>query len=290
MAMALVSTALPSAATALDGSTTRPTERSRPTASEADRPVAAGRPSFLAFEWAAAAADARAAARERAEQARAAAQAKAAKARALAAAKAAKAKAEAERRAAQARARAQATARARAEAARARSATAAKAKGEARTRVVTRSGSAQQARSTRTVTSSGSYRGRNHFSYPALGIDQSVSWFPCSRSREPDNLVYRWGCAGSNNVYLLAHAWGKFSSLNRAYYGGRLRAGQLVAYADAGGRTRYYRLAWWKTTLPLASSSWAWASQSRSALTLQTCVGANSEYRLFVRFYEVARP
>jgi hypothetical protein len=134
------------------------------------------------------------------------------------------------------------------------------------------------------------YRGKNRFWYPKLGINQSVYWFPCSRSREPDNLVYRWGCAGANNVYLMAHAWGKFSALNRAYYNHTLRAGQLVVYADGNGRTHYYRLAWWKTARPTTSASWAWAAQSRSALTLQTCIGANSEYRLFVRFYEVAKP
>ncbi|HEV8323837.1 MAG TPA: hypothetical protein VG389_19630, partial [Myxococcota bacterium] len=76
-----------------------------------------------------------------------------------------------------------------------------------------------------------SYGGRNRMWYPALGMSYSVSWFPCSRSRAPDNYVYRWGCAGSNNVYLMAHAWGKFNPLYRAYYGGRLARGQLLVYA-----------------------------------------------------------
>ena len=134
------------------------------------------------------------------------------------------------------------------------------------------------------------YQGQNHFWYPALGIDHSVAWFPCSRSRPPDSLLYRWGCAGSGNVYLLAHAWSWFAPLNRAYYAGTLEPGQLVAYADPDGRTRFYRLAWWKVWQPLPSASWAWASQSRSSLTLQTCVGANSELRLFVRYHEVASP
>jgi hypothetical protein len=134
---------------------------------------------------------------------------------------------------------------------------------------------------------SGSFRGRNRMWYPALGISYSVSWFPCSRSRAPDNYVYRWGCAGSNNVYLMGHAWGKFSPLYRAYYSGRLSRGQLLVYADNSGRVHRYRLSWWRTYPPLTSASWAWASLSRSSATLQTCVGPNSSLRLFVRFVEV---
>jgi hypothetical protein len=149
---------------------------------------------------------------------------------------------------------------------------------------------AQAAAAERARREAARYTGRNHFWYPALRIDRPVDWFPCERKRAPDSPVYRWGCAGGNNVYLLAHAWSWFKPLNRAYYAGTLAAGQLVAYADANGRTRFYRLDWWKTWRPLPSAKWAWASQSRSSLTLQTCVGANSELRLFVRFHEVAAP
>jgi hypothetical protein len=132
-----------------------------------------------------------------------------------------------------------------------------------------------------------SYSGRNRMWYPALGMSYSVSWFPCSRSRAPDNYVYRWGCAGSNNVYLMGHAWGKFNPLYRAYYGGRLARGQLLVYADNSGRIHRFHLSWWRTYPPLTSASWAWAAQSRSSATLQTCVGPNSSLRLFVRFVEV---
>jgi hypothetical protein len=181
-------------------------------------------------------------------------------------------------------------------AAEAAAAAAAKAQAEAQARAAAAAeAAASAARSASQTTAAAkpqapSYRGRNRFWYPNLGISQPVYWFPCSRSRAPDNLVYRWGCAGSNNVYLMAHAWGKFNALNRAYTGGRLRAGQLVVYADGNGRVHYYRLDWWKTARPTTSASWAWAAQSRSSLTLQTCIGANSEYRLFVRFHEVSRP
>jgi hypothetical protein len=169
-------------------------------------------------------------------------------------------------------------------AAKARAAAAAKAQATARTQERQRAAAAARAASA--TVRGGSYGGRNRMWYPALGISQSVSWFPCSRSRAPDNYVYRWGCAGSNNVYLMAHAWGKFNPLYRAYYSGRLARGQLLVYADNSGRVHRYRLSWWRTYPPLTSASWAWASLARSSATLQTCVGPNSSMRLFVRFVE----
>jgi hypothetical protein len=134
------------------------------------------------------------------------------------------------------------------------------------------------------------YAGKNRFWYPALGISQAVGWFACDSPNAPGPLVYRWGCAGANNVYLLAHAGGKFQPIYNAYYAHRLKVGQLAVYADSQGREHYFKLAWYKVTPPLASSHWAWDPQPVSSLTLQTCLGANSELRLFVRFVEVPRP
>jgi hypothetical protein len=132
-----------------------------------------------------------------------------------------------------------------------------------------------------------SYHGRNHVWIPTLGINRSIASFPCSRSRPPDNYVYRWGCAGTNNVYLLGHAYSVFKPLHDAYVGGRLKKGMKVFYADGNGRVRTYAVVWWKVTAPTTSASWAWAAQSRPSMTLQTCLGANSEYRLMVRLIAV---
>jgi Sortase domain len=134
---------------------------------------------------------------------------------------------------------------------------------------------------------SGVLKGRNHLWIPSLGIDRSVAWFPCDRSRAPDNLVYRWGCAGSNNIYLLGHAYSVFKPLHDAYVGGRLQKGMRAYYADSTGRVHTYEVRWWKLTAPTASASWAWAAQSVPSMTLQTCVGKNSAYRLMVRLAEV---
>jgi len=77
------------------------------------------------------------------------------------------------------------------------------------------------------------YHGTSHVWMPTLGISQHVYLFACSRSTDPANLVYRWGCAGTNNVYLLGHAYGVFLALHDAYANGKLRKGMPVVYADA---------------------------------------------------------
>ena len=132
-----------------------------------------------------------------------------------------------------------------------------------------------------------SHRGRNRVWIPSLGVNKSVQSFPCSRSRPPDAGVYRWGCAGRNNVYLLSHAWSTFRPLHDAYVRGTLRKGMQVIYADGAGHVHTYRVIWWRVTAPTTAASWAWASLSSPGMTLQTCVGANSAYRLMVRLTRV---
>jgi hypothetical protein len=127
-----------------------------------------------------------------------------------------------------------------------------------------------------------SYHGTNHVWIPSLGINRSVSSFSCSRTRPPDNYVYRWGCAGSNNVYLMGHAYSVFKPLHDAYVSGRLRAGMKVMYADGSGHVRTYSVSYWRLASPVGSS-WAYAAQSRPSMTLQTCVGSRSQWRLIVR-------
>lgn len=133
-----------------------------------------------------------------------------------------------------------------------------------------------------TTTAATAYSGRNHVWMPSLGVSRSVSFYPCSRTTALANVVYRWGCAGKNNVYLMGHAWGVFRPLHDAYYNGRLRKGMLVIYADNNGRVTRYRVTFWKVVSPVGAE-WAYASQSRPSMTLQTCVGSRSQYRLVVR-------
>jgi hypothetical protein len=135
--------------------------------------------------------------------------------------------------------------------------------------------------------SSATYRGTNHVWIPSLGVNKGVQSFPCSRNRPPDAGVYRWGCAGRNNVYLLSHAWSTFKPLHDAYVGGRLRKGMKVVYADGASRVHTYAVIWWKVTAPTTAASWAWASLRTPRMTLQTCVGSRSQYRLMVRLVQV---
>jgi hypothetical protein len=165
--------------------------------------------------------------------------------------------------------------------------------------VIGRADGAQTIASTKSTTTAGSgpssgghsasasYQGRNHVWIPSLGINKTVQSFPCSRTRPPDAGVYRWGCAGHNNVYLMGHAWSTFKPLHDAYVGGRLHTGMRVIYADGGGTVHTYSVIWWKVVAPTTAASWAWASLSTPGMTLQTCVGSNSQYRLMVRLVRV---
>jgi sortase (surface protein transpeptidase) len=123
---------------------------------------------------------------------------------------------------------------------------------------------------------------RNHLWIPGLGISQPVYSHPCWRSQGPANYVYRWGCAGRNNIYLLGHAYGVFKALHDAYVSGRLRVGMVATYADSYGRITRYRVTVWQVVLP-TQTWWAMSSQRRPSMTLQTCMGAWSQYRLNVR-------
>jgi hypothetical protein len=130
------------------------------------------------------------------------------------------------------------------------------------------------------------YRGRDRIWIPSLGIARSVSFFSCSSRAYPSDRVYRWGCAGRNNVYLFGHAGSVFKPLHDAYVRHRLRTGMRVVYADANGRVSTYAVRWWKVTTP-DRGRFAYAAQSKPSLTLQTCVGSRSQYRLIVRLTKV---
>ena len=132
------------------------------------------------------------------------------------------------------------------------------------------------------ATTSTAYRGTNHVWIPALGVSRDVVWFPCSRTKPPGHQIYSWGCAGRNNVYLFGHAASVMKPLHDAYVSRRLKVGMKVVYADGNGRVKTYKVSYWKVVSPV-NSAWAFAAQSRPSMTLQTCVGANSEWRLVVR-------
>ena len=134
------------------------------------------------------------------------------------------------------------------------------------------------------------YLGR--FAFPvANGLEKNVYDWGCRGGTVP-NLVLRWGCAGRNNLYLLGHASSVFNPVLDAWRDGRLRAGKL-AYWTRGGVRQTYKVAWvrlvpssyvWRGQ---SGDEWAWNATSRKAITLQTCWGTASNYRLIVRLYLV---
>jgi sortase (surface protein transpeptidase) len=130
------------------------------------------------------------------------------------------------------------------------------------------------------------YSGTNHFWIPSLGMSTNVHAYPCSRSRPPDNYMYRWGCAGQNNVYILGHAYSVMKPLHDLYVRGGLRKGMIAVYANGNGVVTKYRVTAWRVVDPV-DSHWAIADQPRPSMTLQTCVGKKSQWRLNVRLVAV---
>jgi sortase (surface protein transpeptidase) len=153
------------------------------------------------------------------------------------------------------------------------------------TAVAKRGSASATTRSTSAVRTS--FHGRNHVWIPTLGIDRSVTGYSCSSTYYPGNRVYRWGCGGTNNVYLFGHAHSVFKPLHDAYVRGRLKKGMKVYFAGANGSVATYAVSWWKITTP-TKGTWAYASLARPSMTLQTCVGADSQFRLIVRLTRVA--
>ncbi|HEX3265269.1 MAG TPA: sortase [Candidatus Limnocylindrales bacterium] len=130
------------------------------------------------------------------------------------------------------------------------------------------------------------YQGTNHFWFPSLGMSYGVYWYACGRTSTPLNHIYRWGCAGRNNVYLLGHAWGVMKPLHDLYVSGGLHRGMIAVYADANGHVRKYAVTEWRVVRP-TEVAWQIAAQPVPSMTLQTCLGKYSEWRLNVRLVAV---
>jgi len=82
------------------------------------------------------------------------------------------------------------------------------------------------------------------------------------------------------------HAWGVFAKIHDGYHSGALHVGLTAWYADKAGRVHRYRISWVRhvRNADYASwSQWAMAATSGPVITLQTCDGATSAYRILVR-------
>ena len=127
----------------------------------------------------------------------------------------------------------------------------------------------------------------NQFAFPALGIRaQGIASFACNAPGSLGTSIYRWGCAGSNNTYLLGHAFAAFKPINTGYHSGALKVGLTAYMAGSDGVTHQYRVTEIRHVLMDDWSSWGgWAKSSlpQPGLTLQTCDGPTSAYRIVVR-------
>jgi len=124
----------------------------------------------------------------------------------------------------------------------------------------------------------------NRLDIPALRINAPFKSMSTCGGLIP-NGIWRWPCAGKNNLYLLGHAWGVFAPVHDAYHKGTLKPGMIAYLTDAAGKVHKYVLQWVQD-LPVATwgQGASWAATSGPTITLQTCDGASSDYRIIVRF------
>jgi sortase (surface protein transpeptidase) len=116
---------------------------------------------------------------------------------------------------------------------------------------------------------------------PRLGLVQPVGWYSdcLGRAAVPRWGAWRWSCAGSNNIYVMAHNPGTFTPILG------LRAGDIVQYGDPSGRVRTYRVSY--TTIVNNTQMWPLGATSSSSLTLQTCWTWDGSRDFIVRALEI---
>jgi hypothetical protein len=129
------------------------------------------------------------------------------------------------------------------------------------------------------------FAGVYHLWIPALGLSRAISDWGCRGGAIPDRVEY-WGCAGRNNLYLLGHAYGAFAAIHDGYHSGALHVGLIAYFADKAGRVHRFRISQIRHVANSTYGSWSgWAvgATSGPVITLQTCDGATSAYRILVR-------
>jgi hypothetical protein len=124
---------------------------------------------------------------------------------------------------------------------------------------------------------------RNRFDIPGLRIDAPIGVTTCGGLIP--NGIWKWPCAGQNNLYLLGHAWGVFKPLHDGYHAGLLTPGLTALYTDGSGVVHRYQLLWVEhLTVAVWGQGATWAATSGPVITLQTCDGATDGYRIIARF------
>jgi hypothetical protein len=121
----------------------------------------------------------------------------------------------------------------------------------------------------------------NSIVIPRLGLSQPVGWYSDCLGRAPVPRwgAWRWSCAGTNNIYVMAHNPGVFTPILG------LRAGDIVKYGDSSGRIHTYRVS--STTIVSNTQMWPLGATPSSSLTLQTCWTWDGSRDFIVRALEI---
>jgi len=116
---------------------------------------------------------------------------------------------------------------------------------------------------------------------PRLGLSQPVGWYRDCLGQAPVPRwgTWRWSCAGTNNIYVMAHNPGVFTPILG------LRAGDIVLYGDPSGRVHTYRVS--STTIVSNTQMWPLGATPSSSLTLQTCWTWDGSRDFIVRAIEM---
>lgn len=121
----------------------------------------------------------------------------------------------------------------------------------------------------------------NNIVIPRLGLNQPVGWYTdcLGHAAVPRWGTWRWSCAGSHNIYVMAHNPGIFTPILA------LHAGDIIEYGDPSGRVHTYRVSY--TTIVSNTQLWPLGATSSSAITLQTCWTWDGSRDFIVRALEI---
>jgi hypothetical protein len=116
---------------------------------------------------------------------------------------------------------------------------------------------------------------------PRLGVRQHVSdYTDCTGAAGvPHWDVWRWTCAGTNNVYVMAHNPGIFTPILG------LQVGDIIQYGDPAGVVHTYKVV--STTIVSYTDTSPMNALSVPSITLQTCWNFDGTQDFIVRAVQI---
>jgi hypothetical protein len=140
--------------------------------------------------------------------------------------------------------------------------------------------------------------------YPNLNKPTQIKDWACGEGLLPNAIdIFSSGCAGTNNIFLMGHAYGVFWQLRYAYNHSLLKDRAIAYYTDGSGEEHAYQLDWVDhPTEAEAGKGSSWAATPTPVITLYTCddytqtangkdtVLARDAYRIVVRLVPTQIP